>query len=329
MSVLKEALDRIRHWFQENHPAGIASLASGLSSLEIDAVLSTLPFQVAKEVRELYEWSNGYPKDARYDERTWIWDGIPLLSLDSAVQEAQTWAEEFYQEIAIRYMGKPVFIICEGDRYSLATVATNSEQETSPIIYISQAGGICIGLTYTSLTTMMLTLAESYETGGFFVEHDGYVERDEKKYAAAYRKYNSGIIDLALERFLEIFSSDPSRQSVQLLHDHLRVINDYGIEIPSSSLKTRVVNILLTLLQDEQDSSDFLVVLALGKLRAVDALIQALRHHDKWVRSGAAFILGKIKAFEAVAFISQLSEDPDPTVQEAVQKALKILRNER
>lgn len=318
MSALKEALDRIRYWFQENHPAGIASLASGLSPLEIDAVLSTLPFQVAKEVKELYEWSNGYPKDTHYDEKTWIWDSIPLLSLDSAVQEAQTWAEEFYKEIAIRYMGKPIFPICEGDRYSLATVATNSEQETSPIIDISQAGGICIGLKYTSLTTMMLTLAESYETGGFFIDHEGYVEEDEKKYAAAYRKYNSGIVDLALERFIEIFSSNPSRQSVQLLHDHLYMINYYGIEIPSSSLKTRVVNILLNLLQDEQNSSDFSVVLALEKLRAVDALIQALRHHDKWVRSRAAFILGRIKAFEAVEFVSQLSEDLDPTVQEAV-----------
>lgn len=70
MSALKEALERIRHWFQENHPAGIASLASGLRSLEIEAVLSTLPFQVAKEVRELYGWSNGYPKYAPLD--AWI-----------------------------------------------------------------------------------------------------------------------------------------------------------------------------------------------------------------------------------------------------------------
>ncbi|MEH2422171.1 MAG: HEAT repeat domain-containing protein [Nostoc sp.] len=325
MSDIKDALDRIHHWFKKNHPAKIASLASGLSPLEIENVLSGLSFKVSKEVRDIYEWSNGYSKYDCADD--WIFDYMFLLSLESAVKEAQTWVEE-HEEIAImyQYAGKPVLPILMSDIEFLAVVATDDGQATSPVIYISETAEV--SLRYTNLTAMMLTLAESYESGGLFIGRKGYIEKDEKKYAAAYRKYNSGITDLALERFLKIFPEDSSWQTVQLLHDDLyMMINSYQIEIPPNSLKTKVVNTLLNLLQDEKYDSGFSVVLVLEELQAVDALIKVLKHPNKWVRSRSAFALGKIKAFEAVEFVSQLLEDPDPVVQEAVQEALDMFRN--
>ena len=326
MSDLKNALARIHYWFKKNHPAKIASLALGLSPLEIDNLFSGLSFQVSKEVSELYQWSNGYPIDKCTDD--WIFDYMFLLSLESGVKEAQTWVEE-HEEIALmyKYVGKPILPVCMSDIEFLAVVATDDEQATSPVIYISENGDI--SLRYTNLTAMMLTLAESYETGGFFIERNGYIQKDEKKYAAAYRKYNSRITDLALERFLKIFPEDSSWQTVQLLHNDLYMSNTYEIEIPLSSLKTKVVNTLLNLLQDEKYDSGFSVVLVLEELRAVDALIQGLQHPSKWVRSRAAFALGKIKAFEAVEFVSQLLEDPDPVVQEAVKEALEMFRNQK
>ncbi|MEH1906148.1 MAG: HEAT repeat domain-containing protein [Nostoc sp.] len=326
MSDIKDALDRINYWFQENHPVKIASLASGLSPLEIDSVLSTLSFKVSQEVREIYEWSNGYPKYDCADD--WIFYYMFLLSLESAVQEAQAWVEE-HEEIALmyKYAGKPVLPVYMSDIEFLAVVAMDEEQTTSPVIHISEIAEI--SLQYTNLTAMMLTLAESYETGGLFIDRKGYIEKDEKKYAAAYRKYNSGITDLALERFLKTFPEDSSWQTVQLLHNDLYMSNTYQIEIPPSNLKTKVVNTLVNLLQDEKYDSGFSVVLVLEELRAVEALIQGLQHPSKWVRSRAAFALGKIKAFEAVEFVSQLLEDPDPVVQEAVKEALEMFRNQR
>ena len=327
MSDLKNALARIHYWFKNNHPAKIASLALGLSPLEIDNLFSGISFKVSEEVREVYQWSNGYPIDECADD--WIFDYMFLLSLESGVKEAQTWVEE-HEEIALmyKYAGKPVLPVYMSDMEFLAVVATDDEQATSPVIYISENGDI--SLRYTNLTAMMLTLAESYETGGFFIDRNGYIEKDEKKYAAVYRKYNSGITDLALERFLKIFPEDSSWQTVHLLHDDLyMMINTYQIEIPPSSLKTKVVNTLFNLLQDEKYDSGFSVVLVLEELRAVDALIQVLQHPNKWVRSRSAFALGKIKAFEAVEFLSQLLEDPDPMVQEAVQEALDMFKNQR
>ncbi|MEH1974672.1 MAG: SMI1/KNR4 family protein [Nostoc sp.] len=326
MSDLQDALTRIHYWFTNKYPAKISSLASGLSPLEIDNLLSTLSFKVSNEVKEIYQWSNGYSKYECADD--WIFYYMFLLNLESAVKEAQTWVEE-HEEINLmyKYAGKPVLPICISDMEFLAVVATDDEQTTSPVIHISEIAEI--SLQYTNLTAMMLTLAESYETGGLFIGRNGYIEKDEKKYAAVYRNYNLGITDLALERFLKIFPEDSSWQTVQLLHEDLSMINSYAIEIPQNNLKTKVVNTLLNLLQDEKHDSGFSVVIVLEELRAVDALIQGLQHPSKWVRSRAAFALGKIKAFEAVEFVSQLLEDPDPVVQEAVKEALEMFKNQR
>ena len=322
MPILKNALERIFHWFQENYPTAISSLAPGLSSSKIDEKLSDLPFQVSQEVRELYKWSNGL------DEQ--IFDRKHLLSLDSAVQEAKAWVEEPYEEIAYmyKYEGKAIFPIFQIEGDYLAVVETNGEQEISPIVHLSHAGGTEIRLQYANLTAMMLTIAESYETGGFFIHRNGYIEEDWNKYAAAYRNYNVGIAELTFKRFLNIFSHDSSWQSVSTLHNDLCTINSFEMEIPSNSLRTEVINILSNLLKDEQYDSGFTVILALEELRAVHALIQGLKHPNNRVRSRTAFTLGKIKAFEAIEFVSQLLEDPDPIVQEAAQEAVEILRRQ-
>jgi hypothetical protein len=322
MSDLKDALNRILNWFQENYPTAISSLVLGLNSLEVDAIFSTFPFQVPGEVKDLYKWSNGS------DEQ--IFDQRYLLSLESAVREAKAWVEEPYEEIAdmYKYAGRAIFPVCQIEGDFLAVVETDDEQETSPVVQLSHAGGVQIAIQYFNLTAMMLTIAESYETGGFFIDSNRRIERDEKKYAAAYRNHNSGIGELAIKRFLSK-TPDNNWASVELLHSDLCLINGYDVEIPSSPLKTEAVCILLDLLKDEQYNSDFTVILALEELRAVDALVQALKHPNNWVRSRAAFTLGKIKAFEAVEFVSQLLEDPDLIVQEAVQEALEVLRGEK
>jgi hypothetical protein len=321
MSTLRDALERIFHWFQVNHPRTISSLVPGLSSSEIDDKLSDLPFQVPQEVREIYKLSNGL------DEQ--IFDHLYLLSLESAIQEAKTWVDEPYEEIAemYKYAGKAIFPIFQLEGEYIAVVETNGLQETSPIVHLSHAGGTDIRSYYTNLTAMMLTLAESYEAGGIVIHPNGYIEVEESSYAAAYRKYNAGIAEIALKRFLDTL--DFSEQSISTLHGDLCMINGYEIEIPSGFLRAEVITILSKLLKNEQYDSGFTIILVLEELRAVEALIQGLKHPRNWVRGRAAFTLGKIRAFESIELVSQLQEDPDPIVQEAVQEALEMLRSKR
>jgi hypothetical protein len=322
MSTLRNALERIFHWFQVNHPKAISSFVPGLSSSEIDDKLSDLPFQVPQEVREIYKFSNGL------DEQ--IFDHLYLLSLESAIQEAKTWVDEPFEEIAemYKYAGKAIFPIFQLEGDYIAVVETNGLQETSPVVHLSHAGGTDIRLHYANLTAMMLTLAKSYEAGNIVIHPNGYIEVEESSFAAAYRKYNAGIAEIALKRFLDTL--DFSGQSISTLHGDLCMINGYEIEIPSGSLRAEVITILSKLLKNEQyDDLGFTVILALEELRAVDSLIQGLKHPRNWVRGRAAFTLGKIRAFEAIELVSQLQEDPDPIVQEAVQEALEMLRSKR
>jgi hypothetical protein len=318
MSILRDALERIFHWFNKNHPKVITSLVPGLTSSEIDEILSSLSLQIPQEVREIYKFSNGLNEQ--------IFDGLYLLSLESAIQEAKTWVNEPYEEIAemYKYAGKAIFPIFQLEGDNLAVVETKGQSETSPIVLLSHSGGTDISLKYASLTAMMLTLAESYEAGGIVIYPNGYIEAKQSSYAEAYRKYNAEIAEIALKRFLDTL--DFSGQSISILHNDLCMINGYEIEIPSGSLKAEVITILNKLLKDEQYDSGFTVILALEELHAVDALIQGLKHSNNWVRGRAAFTLGKIRAYEAIEFVSQLQEDSDPIVQEAVQEALEMLR---
>ncbi|WP_158507334.1 hypothetical protein [Nostoc piscinale] len=50
-------------------------------------------------------------------------------------------------------------------------------------------------LAFNSLTAMTQTIAESYETGGYYLTPEGQLEWDDKKFRSLRLKYNPGIID--------------------------------------------------------------------------------------------------------------------------------------
>ncbi len=58
MSVTS-ALERIHRWAEQHDPEFVALLQPGLARQEIDVLVSGLPFALAEEVYELYQWRNG------------------------------------------------------------------------------------------------------------------------------------------------------------------------------------------------------------------------------------------------------------------------------
>jgi len=58
MSVVP-ALDRIKQWAEQHDPEFVTVLQPGLKRQEIDALTRDLPFALAEEVYELYQWHNG------------------------------------------------------------------------------------------------------------------------------------------------------------------------------------------------------------------------------------------------------------------------------
>ena len=50
-------------------------------------------------------------------------------------------------------------------------------------------------MAYSSLTNMMLTIAECYETGAYYLSEDGFVEENKAKAAKILKKYNPDILE--------------------------------------------------------------------------------------------------------------------------------------
>ena len=80
------ALERIERWAQQNDPAFVALLQPGLTRQEIDAAVGTLPFALAEEVYELYQWRNGQ-KEGKFRLGLHQWPTYPFMPLNEALDE--------------------------------------------------------------------------------------------------------------------------------------------------------------------------------------------------------------------------------------------------
>ena len=184
MSLLTEALERISSWLEQHQPEIAALLQPGLTFEEIEEETQYLPFQLPKEVYEIYQWRNGTYHDLFY--------GMGIYPLE--IVKVQQELIEYISSQNIQ--GFPMFF-GQDDNYPF--VACDRE-ETSPVLSLGDEGTDII-VYYTSLTNMVLTMAESYEAGlvcfsenRFGWNKEYYNETDEKawdKFEVINQKYNS------------------------------------------------------------------------------------------------------------------------------------------
>lgn len=172
MSLLTEALDRIRAWLRTNYPAAAECITPGLSLSEIEEITQTLPFSLPDEVYELYQWSRGHTPATQtiYTNIFEPYEGMALCSLESAIEILPIFEDEF-EECAVKYVGKPLFPIFQTDASNLCVVGDWDNKKSSPIIFISEINEI--ENIYTSLTSMMLTVADCFEAGAISFNEKG------------------------------------------------------------------------------------------------------------------------------------------------------------
>lgn len=200
MSLLTDALNQIMSWRQRFTPEAAALLMPGLTDAEIETLVQDLPIDLPPEIYELYRWSNGSLADDRLDNsrrnnHPYIFlaknAGFALLPLQIAVER--------YKEAA-RFMARfdrapsedlnrlelffPYFMNEVG-----GYIVFDESREAYPIVLMYHKDGEVYSR-YTSLTSMMLTLAETYEKAYFFDE-EGCVIVDLKKMERIWRKHNS------------------------------------------------------------------------------------------------------------------------------------------
>lgn len=169
MDTLREALNFFSNFIPQPSTSGqiiYPLLNPGLEYEEIEQQVSVLPFKLAEEVYELYQWSNGaflgnlpYPEknDSGKDyERIHT-----ILSLEQAIDIALSWGNASF----------PLF--AEESEYLCFTVGAQEQQRTAPI-FCSDESFHPQTARFESLTCMMIYLVEAVNYQSNLLKERGY-----------------------------------------------------------------------------------------------------------------------------------------------------------
>lgn len=220
---LSQALERIWNWFEVNAPAMLTFLQPGLTRGQIDAQVRDLPFQLPKEVYQLYQWHNGSSAEQNIE----FLPQYRFLSLEDAIAQYQCtvkiWQDvsetENWQDGWVQPEGWFPLFAEDGNFY---VVEGQSQPTSAPIIHFSEYGDN--DLIFNSLTDMIRAIAECLETGTYFFQQSEYeatyfyLDADDTKEAQIWLKYqpqraanveailNRQAEDLSLEARLPAYS---------------------------------------------------------------------------------------------------------------------------
>jgi hypothetical protein len=189
-TILIDSLERILGWLPNNFPSYATGFLPGLSNDEIEERVTNLPFKLPKEVYDLYNWRNGTDSEAGIFVYHYLWDLDTVLEISSGINNSEGL---FLPEgVSKSNYLLPIFEF-EGEYF--AVLVDSSEVETAPVYHICGEGG-GTNLAFNSLTTMMLTIAESYETGVYQVDSaSSFLEWNLEKFRLIRHKYNPGTVD--------------------------------------------------------------------------------------------------------------------------------------
>lgn len=158
MNTLREALDFISDFVPLPSASGQMSyplLNAGLEWEDIEQQVSVLPFKLAEEVYNLYQWSNGaflgsLPYPQKSDWSTHYQPIFNILPLERAIAIAQDW-------------GNGSFPLTEEESaYVCFTVGTSEQQRTAPIFCSGESCDTRNQIPcFESLTSMMIHLVEA------------------------------------------------------------------------------------------------------------------------------------------------------------------------
>lgn len=178
------------NWLQQNQPEFAASFLPGLTNEQIQVILQDLPYQLPKEIYELYSWRNG----TRERQKILFHLSMAFLPLQDALLVAKETIDIHEgTDNELRFEGQRLFPFLDDEGDRCAVVASEEKTLSSPIILIDEIDEICLG--YTSLTSMMQTIAECCQTGAYYLIEEGFIEQDEDKSAEILRKYNGEILE--------------------------------------------------------------------------------------------------------------------------------------
>lgn len=206
MSILTESLEKIVNWLRVNDPESISGLRPGLGNPEIEKLTQNLPLlfhstgltdqEIEKltqplplilpwEVREIYHYCNG---------KIALTPSLVLEPLEVAIENTCYGEWMRGNKISSSSHILPLF---HGDGKDFYYVICDSENK-SPVwcVYVGENPRMYAA----SLTSLILTTWECYETGAYYMYFDeecgySYVEEDLEKFKKVFQKYNPEQMD--------------------------------------------------------------------------------------------------------------------------------------
>lgn len=324
ISTLTDALKRILSWLQQNQLECAELLQPGLTTEEINEKVSGLPFQLPKEVYELYQWHNGTSSDTEFFPGYWF---IPLeLAVETYYENMSIEGKNKKSYEKDNNLDKLPYVECwnqywfplfelDGQVYLLA--CNDNPQDTATVWnYFPEF--VHPELRYENLTAMMLTIAGCYETGAYYLNEEGFLEEDELQAAQIRRKHNPRLAESSLEKLqLELTLASLTEIASDLMQFKDPKTVDPLIQIlqsPSESVPP-----------EEQAGLRALAARILGEigdLRAVDPLIRVLPDPDWMTRYWSVISLGQLKDHRAVPHLTKILLDSQKEVRQMATWAL-------
>lgn len=175
MKELTNALERILYWMQKHDPYRISILEPGLTLLEIEEKVRILPFRLPQEFYELYQWRNGIIPGTRGWSQGF--GGRDFSSLDSLIKQ---YFDSIDYSIKCAVLDKNSssvsirnpqwFSLLGYDKQDYFIIGEQEQKQASPVFCFDYGdwNDFRPKLKYSSLTSMMLTIAECYETGAYY-----------------------------------------------------------------------------------------------------------------------------------------------------------------
>jgi HEAT repeat protein len=344
-------------------------LAAGIDRAEIDARLDGLSLRLADEVYDYFGWRDGLrttreadgvrtTRDADYE----LFPGFTMLSfeealadyrllVDAAARFAQAgvpagslWNERWF----------PLFRDAGGEYHVTLTDARPAH--TAPVYMVVREDPEAAYLAYDSLTSLIQTVADCFDTGAFRAVEGGIVEEDRSRAATIVgghnpeRRRQAGEMASieALVRTLRDTDGDARGRAAQalmtlrdpravpLLTEALRD-DDEGVRYLVARILGELgdpgaTDVLIAALDDPDPATVKEVVTALGSLKAqaaVDGLIGALGSRDGGVARAAAWALGELKASTAVTALIEALHDQTGAMRAVAAKALGDIKDPR
>jgi hypothetical protein len=256
MLQLTDALNRIKTWLSSNYPLMAESITPGLNPEEIRSIVETLPFSLPEEVYKLYQWSGGHYGEALNSVAFDPYDVMYHVSLKYAIELQSILEEADVDECVTKYINKPLFPLFDFNGTSLCSIGDWADNKSSPIILVSAINEITIS--YTSLTNMMLTVAESFESGAFRLDENGHKEWNKEVFFPIYLKHNSDMLKVSIMRLKQelITGKDNdtfSEMTVRNFKDDICYLVRKRQDFLTNQFGIEVLQPLITAMQDENE----------------------------------------------------------------------------